>query len=591
MILNALMEYAQTRGLLENPDYEERRISCQVRIGRNGELIGIEPVFEINEKGKTFARMIEVPRGEGRTSGAFAYFLADKADYVFGVLDDSKKSAKEKKLQERHDLFTNRVQVALDATQDKGLEALLQFCRRVDTEQVLRELPENLPPGEQYVFVFDPDIDCYIHERPKVKAYWEAQRQASMGDVSEADFLCLVSGMPCVPEATHPKIKGVPGATSSGASLISFNFDASKSYGKDQNLNAPISREAAEAYTTALNHLLTWDNGTSFRISANTVVVFWTKEKKQGFETIFGQLMRADSDSKALFESPYRGLRPYLDDPDGFYALILTGAQGRIMIRDWFETTIGEIANRINEYFDELALSYPYDDPPPLGIQRLLESTVLEGKAENIPDNLSAQFSGAIFRGGPFPLSLLSATTRRNRAEGPMPEYNKKPNWKRAYTRTALTKACLIRNAKKNIFNLSIEEIPNAMDANNTNTAYRLGRLFCLLEILQARAIGNPNATVADRFFGAASTTPSTVFPRLIRLSKHHSSKLEKQGQWGFQKEITEIFETIDGFPSVFDLKDQGMFALGYYHQRAEHFRKKDSDNENTDAAKEQNDD
>ncbi|MDP8255328.1 MAG: type I-C CRISPR-associated protein Cas8c/Csd1 [Candidatus Alcyoniella australis] len=580
MILKALFDYANHRGLMDDPDYEERPVGCLIRIGRDGALLGFEPTFEPNAKGKPIPKRFNVPRGAGRTSGDLAFLLVDKSDYVLGFSDDPKKDGKPGKCAVRRELFIERIREAAAATDDEALTALLKFYDK-NTPNALRPLlPDNHPPNQQYAFVYDPDGTLLVHERPGIRAYWQGVRRAAT-EKQAAEWTCLVTGEPCVPELTHPKIKGVRGASTSGGTLVSFNFDAALSYGFKQNENAPIGQAAAEAYTTALNSLLSPRADNAISLNDNTVACFWTRENRSGFESMVGKLLGSAENVALLYQSPKKGRPAWLKDEDRFYALTLSGAQGRIMVRDWFESSVADVAENLRRHFDDLALDFPFDDPPLPGLYGLLRAIVLQGKAENIPPNLAAQSYAAILRDGPYPLTLLSAAVRRCRAEGPA------PNWHRAFLRTCVIKASLARGARKKTLNLSPEEVSEAMDPNNINTAYRLGRLFCVLELLQTRAIGNPNAGIADRFFGAASTNPVTVFPRLIKLSQHHVGKLGGSGIW-YQQQVSEILEPVSGFPTTLDLKDQGLFALGYYHQRAEMFRKKEhvdhngTENENT---------
>ncbi len=568
MILNALLDYANREHLMEDPDFEERPVGCFVRLAPDGSLLGFESTYEPNEKGKLFPKRISVPRGSVRSVAPIAFFLVDKSDYSLGFVDDKKKKADDEKVSVRWHLFIDRVREAAMATGDEALAAMLKFYEKYTPEALESLLPDNHPPGQQYAFIYDPDSTLPVHDRPAVRAYWQRLRREELAH-QDAKWTCLVTGEPCEPERTHPKIKGVRGASTSGGSLVSFNFPAAVSYNLKQNENAPIGKSAAEAYTTALNSLLSPRSNNSIQLNDNTVACFWTRENRTGFESIVAKLLGSGESVAQLYQAPQKGRPVWLDDQDRFYALTLSGAQGRIIVRDWLDLSVAEVAENLRCHFDDLELVFPFDDSPRLGMYSLLKSIVLQGKMENIPPNLAAQFYAAILRDGPYPLTLLSAAIRRSHAEGPAPD------WHRAFLRASLIKASLARAARKQTLNLSPQEVSKAMDPTNTNAAYRLGRLFCVLELLQVRAIRNPNASIADRFYGAASTNPVTVFPRLIKLSQHHVGKLAGSGIW-YQQQISEILEPVDGFPTTLDLKDQGLFALGYYHQRAEMFRKKE---------------
>jgi CRISPR-associated protein Csd1 len=296
----------------------------------------------------------------------------------------------------------------------------------------------------------------------------------------------------------------------------------------------------------------------SYRVSDDTVAVFWTRDTE--IDDIFTLLLEGNPDAvAALLGSPWKGRPNALESDAPFYLALLSGAQGRAILRDWFESTVRAIAASVRCYFDEVAIvPRLLADSETAPLRNVLRSIAVRGEDKNLPPNLAGRLFESILLGRPFPASLLETAVRRMRAEGDAPQ-----------ARIGLVKAILIRNHGM--------EVKKEMDPSNTNTGYRLGRLFAVLERLQGAAIGNPNATIVDRYFGAASKTPVLVFPRLLSLAQHHASKADNGGY--FQKLIEEIVEPLDpadAFPSVLDLPTQGMFALGYYHQRAALWRKKD---------------
>ncbi|MCL4491530.1 MAG: type I-C CRISPR-associated protein Cas8c/Csd1, partial [Nitrospirae bacterium] len=143
------------------------------------------------------------------------------------------------------------------------------------------------------------------------------------------------------------------------------------------------------------------------------------------------------------------------------------------------------------------------------------------------------------------------------------------------YPRASLIKAVLVRKAR---YKNEKEEIAMGLDAGNTNAGYRLGRLFAVLEKIQEEASPGINATIRDRFYSSASSTPVTVFSHLLKLKNHHIAKLENKGRAvNFEKLVGEIVDDINDFPAHLSLDDQGRFAVGYYHQRQDFFKKKDN--------------
>jgi CRISPR-associated protein Csd1 len=168
----------------------------------------------------------------------------------------------------------------------------------------------------------------------------------------------------------------------------------------------------------------------------------------------------------------------------------------------------------------------------------------------------------SILAGTTYPLTLLSAAVRRCRAEREI-----------TYPRAALIKGVLAREAR--YYRKIDKEVGMALDPGNTNVGYRLGRLFATLEKIQEEANPGINATIRERFYGAASSIPVAAFPHLMKLKNHHLAKLENRGRAvNLEKIIGEIVCGIEDFPAHLDLHDQGRFAIGYYHHRQDFFKK-----------------
>lgn len=600
MILQALYELAQSEGLMEDPDFERKPVAWLVRVDKGGRLLGIEGTHEVapsspsgrKKPPKPVPKRFIVPRESSRTSRARAMFLYDKAEYVFGI--DPAGERPKAKLTARLSLFRDGVKKCLDTTRDEGVKAVNEFLENVESGRQPVTLPKDCATNDLFAFIYAPDQDRLVTQREAVRKYWQAVRASGTGGTAgQANASrCLVSGAPCTPVDKHPPIKRVPGGTTSGIALVSFNSAAFESYGWGRNENAPISREAAEACSTALNRLLDYSPQAPdgrllprlhFVLSSDTVVCYWAPHAKSGdLLACLGAIFEADPTAVGeVYRSLWRGKPPAITDPSAFYALTLSGAQGRAIVRDWFESTVAEVADHLAQHFADLAIvrntpkPRDYDLPPHIPLRVLLRSLAPQGKDDAIPAPLAAELVEAALRGTPYPLSLLQRAIERMRAE------IGKTDWadlERRDARAALIKAVLNRRKRFHPETTGhYKEVKPDMDATNTSLGYVLGRLMAVLERAQQEALGNPNASVVDRFFSGASATPKAVFVRLLKNARHHVRKAKDDPEKGgvvfrLERLIDELSDRFDpkqnGFPSHLDLEQQGLFVLGYHQMR-----------------------
>lgn len=620
-MLQALYQLAQREQLMEDPDFEWKPVAWLVRVADGGKLLGVAgthftPVaVEGRKKPRPFPKNFLLPREAGRTSGDYAFFLFDKAEYVFG-LDPEKDPSKQRppeKLAARFKLFRAKADGCLVATGDAGVAAVSAFLARLGAGELAVELPAECAGNDLFAFVYGPDTDLLVTQRPAVRAYWQEQRRV---DPEQAPFThrCLVSGRPCAPVGKHPPIKNLPGGSTSGVALVSANASAFESYGWAGNDNAPVSREAAEACSTALNRLLhpafpspTAPGETlprrSLRLSADTAVCFWSAGRaSHAFEDSLAGLMDGDPSSVAeVYRSLWNGQMPELEDPSAFFALTLTGTQGRAIVRDWIESSVSQVMARLAQHFRDLAIVHltppakgrPRE--PALGARTLLRSLAVGGDEKNVPAALAAQLIHAGLAGSPYPIALLQRALERSRAESGLDEWSAS---QRRDARAALIKAVLNRHRRLLSGSSSQPEVTYAMDPTNNQDGYLLGRLMAVIELMQQTAMRDVNASVVDRYFGAASATPRAVFPNLLRNFRHHYRKAkddpEKKTQgraaW-LNRQSDRILALLnrptreamddwlaggrgvlqphlEAFPPFLNLEEQGLFVLGYHHQR-----------------------
>lgn len=584
MILQALVDYYQRKvaaepGSLPGPGWDKVELHFLLVLDLEGQLKGIEDLRSGEDRSKR-GRVSFVPRVPEKlkaTSNIAANLLWDKPSYVFGYEADPSKAAsgsdgarKQKKqgkqknparLDEQRKAFIETirkrapgreppVRAVLRFLEGNPLEQAQQHSRWVDIERAAGANLGFRIEGTQG-FVFDlPGVREGLKLDAKEKGK-EAQ--------------CLITGEESPVAELHPPIKGIRGAQSTGGSIVSFNLPAFCSYKKTQGFNSPVSEAAAFAYTGALNHLLGRDSRQKFTVGDATAVAWGQNDTTLAQE--LGSLFDEFADDpdgnigtlQALYAAPRTGSEPILNDPTEFYVLGLSPNAARLSVRFWYPTTVREIAGNILRWFEDIRLDGPEWVTHAPAVHRLFRALAVQGKADNIPPNLAGEVTRAILEGRPYPLSLLQAAIGRCRAEQ---EVN--------FERAALTKAVLRRNFNDGGINMSLNK-------DNQNPAYRLGRLFAVLEKAQEEANPGTNTTIRERYYGAGSTTPGSVLPILMRLKNHHLAKLGPGRRINLERLIGEIHQGIEDYPAHLSLADQGRFAIGYYHQRQAFYTKSDA--------------
>jgi CRISPR-associated protein Csd1 len=550
--------------------YSIQNISFLISLNADGSVAGRPADLRSGEGKKRIARLLAVPQRAKRTSGIAPNFVWDKTAYALGVTaGEGKRTAAE------HKAFVQRHRAWIASSNDEGLVALLRFLEGWRPERFAEwAWPEDMK-DQNIIFALERERldNIYIHDRPVVRELW-AKHSAESDKNAEA--VCLVSGVKAPAARLHPAIKGVWGAQSSGASIVSFNLDAFTSYGHEQGDNAPVSESIAFAYTTALNRFLARDSGHRVQIG-DAATVFWAEagdtSAAEEAEDIFASLMGIDDEKigsrgvKDTLEKIRAGRAAaavIADLPKGvrFYILGLAPNASRLSIRFYLEDEFGVIARRYLEHVERLRIEPPPREAAPSMWRMLVETAVLR-KSKNIQPNLAGEWLRAILSGTPYPRTLLSTLIMRLRADGDVNAL-----------RVAMLKSVLVRN-----FDM---EVPVAIDPAFTDQGYLLGRLFALYEQVQTAALGrNVNTTIKDKYYGAASAQPRKVFHLLEAGSAHHLSKIGKQKpglKVSLQKQIGAIMDLMepgsDPFPASLPDRSQALFGLGYYHQRNELFRK-----------------
>jgi len=574
MILQALKEYYDRRAAdpasgIAPDGFEQKEIPFVLVLDEGGHPVSLNETTEGQGKARR-AKVFLVPQGEKRTVGIRANLLWDNPEYVLGIVLKGKND----RVAEQHAAFIARLE-SLAGVADAGMMAILKFYADPNNVKQVEAFGETwkalVESGGNITFQIAGQ-KTIVAESPAIRA---AIANKSPDKYGHKD-VCLVSGTDDEIELLHASIKGVWGAQSSGANIVSFNQPSFRSWGKEQGANSPVGQSTAFAYTTALNHLL--GKGSRQRMQVGDAsTVFWSaRESKFEAEVadFFCEPPKDDPDRNVravdgLFRSVQTGALAKEEGANTFYVLGLSPNASRIAIRFWMVDSIPNMAARFCQHFEDIKIIHGPRDPATLSLFRLLVATASLGKSDNIPPNIAGDTMRAILEGRPYPQSLLQAAIRRIRADHEL-----------TYPRAALIKACINRaNRLKNPPNK--EELKVTLDLNNANIGYRLGRLFASLEKLQSEAHPGLNATIRDKFYGAASSTPVTVFGNLMRLKNHHLAKLENGGRRvNFERLLAEIVNGIDNFPSHLNLEDQGRFAIGYYHQMQDFYTKKTENNQ-----------
>lgn len=605
MILQALYDYYRRRCADPDPSrhlpaygLERKEMGFVLELDAQGML---KSVVDLRQRigSRWVGTPLLVPKAAKKTSGVKANLLWDNAEYVLALpdpkkLDIARAKGKEDEYRARlvdmQTAFVDRIDSLPEgAKSDAGVLAVLHFLRNQPGDQMaaLGAGEEVAASGAAITFRLIDDPGVLVSQRPSVAAH--AMPTEDDGDEDDgaggtaitcdsAPSLCLVSGETTDIERLHSAIKGVWGTQTSGANIVSFNLDAFRSFGKAQGGNAPVGKAAAFAYTTALNALLARDSAQRVQVG-DASTVFWA-EGADTLEDELATLLGVDTDDpdahtrqvKSLFESVRTGAFDGARGDNRFYVLGLAPNAARIAVRFWHAASLAQIATHLRAWFDDLALDRPtFERDAHPALKRLLRAVVLDGDLSRLPPSLSGSILQSIFAGAPLPALWLNLAVQRCRAERDVP-----------YHRAAAIKACLnrsIRHARS-----FEEEYTPMLDPSNTQPAYRLGRLFAVLEKIQEESAGGTlNKTIRDRYYGAASSTPGSVVPLLLKLKNHHVAKLDDRGSRMLYRAFQDhrpddyiglILAGIDDIPPHLSLPQQGRFALGYYHERQAFFTK-----------------
>ena len=576
MILQALTRYYEdllSRGEIAAPGWSPAKISYALCLNGAGDLEQVIPTMEEVTKGKKTVlqpQTFSLPAAVKRTVGIDANFLWDNSSYLLGVDQKGKP-------ERSRDCFAAAAQkhhAVLDGVDSPIARAILTFFDTWQPEHAAEHPAltgqfEEVTAGANLLFRVD---GCYPQKDDAIRAAWQSCRESS--DPDAVRMQCLVTGREDEITATHPAIKGVRNAQSSGAALVSFNAPAFCSYGREQNFNAPVGKYAAFAYTAALNHLLA--DRKNVQLIGDTTVVCWAEGANPAYQSFFGtacfgaETGLSDDDLRAALKR-LAELKPCDDlgiDPNRpFYILGLAPNAARLSVRFFLRDSFGRLMKNVNAHYERLEIVRPaYAKTNILPLWAMLRETVnLNSRDKSPSPAMAGAATRAVFSGGPFPASLLEAVMLRIRAE-------RNITWGRA----AIIKAYYLKNPHKDC---PKEVLTVSLNEASTDTAYTLGRLFSVYEAVQQAANPGINTTIKDKYFNSAAAMPAGIFPVLNNLCQKHLRKLDGRQRVYYDKQIMTLKGILgESYPMRMTLAQQGSFDLGYYHQTQKRYTKKEDE-------------
>jgi len=540
MILEKLCEFAETVEDFPPPHFKKRSIDYLIEINEEGELLGFT---DVSDEGKIF---IYADHLIGRTSQVKPHLLVDKASYVFGNIEEESLSSRQKKTKNE---FYKLILESYQATSEQTIYSILKF---LENTQVEDHIENDLKNNNWLAFRVNGKDPLKIGS---IQEFWQ-KRQNKVANEKRSDFIseCLICGQEKVIADRDPeqfKLLRV-GGQSGGSSLISANHKSFESYGLSGSYIASICFDCATQYGRAANYLIEKEK---HRLKIGDILyIFWTKNNLEfnGFELLENP---EENELRNFLKSFKSGKKAYIDDEE-FYCLALSANNSRTVVRDWISTTIENVEENINNYFREMKLDDNKSDRY-YGINSLVSQTAF--KFDDIKPIVAESLAAYAIKGSPLVEAVLFNTVKRIKAD--------------VEFRVTRPRASLL----KMYFNSHPEggiKVKNKLNKKENSPAYLCGRLFSVIEIIQKKALPGIKSTIVDRYYGTASSAPASVFGNLIRKAQHHLAKLRKEDSttgmyYWLQSELEDIMVELNDFPATLSLKEQGLFALGYYQQKA----------------------
>lgn len=582
MILKTLYDYYHRCGDLAPQGFELKEISFIIVLDADGNLIDVE---DVRKEDKRHGTSYLVIKGVRSGTAPKPYLFWDNVEYTCNYVAPNPKDTPERqdelrrKAAIKHNALVDKFKAVASRNPDKtALRAVCLFYENGGLEKLYahhlwHEIIKK--PTVNISYRLDGETEIVAEEQCLANEVTE-----SYNENRKDRSVCIITGKKCDPVESNTPTP-IPDSQAT-ARLVSFQVNSGyDSYGKQKGLNAPISREAEACYTTALNRLLGKGSRNRYVIG-NRTFVFWGSSNSEASGMLenalanelngFGNCLdETEEDNpnvrveivRKTFKSIYSGNVPGALT-DRFYILGLAPNAARIAVTHWSDSSLQEFASNILQHHEDMEIADTrMDKKPYTDLYNILRAIAVNGKVSDIKSNLPEAILKSIVDGSPYPYSMMQQAILRIHADH-----------KVGTVRAAIIKAYLNRIDRDKQKQLTV-----MLNKEEDNIGYLCGRLFAVLEYTQRKALGI--SSVADKYIGAAMTTPAMVFPTLIKLTQHHLSKINDHVYITMiRQEITgKILST--GFPAQLNLYDQGRFVIGYDHQMADLYTCKNKQKEN----------
>lgn len=607
MLIKALSDYydnLKNKGLVIPSGYSKVKIHYKICLSEEGELMAILPFNSSEEGAKIKFTELLLPNRTEKTA-IEANNIEHRGAYIFGMEIEKKKkdgvdtysyNATSKKAIKSHDVFVKKNLEYIKNINSPIVNAYRSFMEKWKPEdQTENTKLLNIAKSystSNFVFALHNDINVLLHEDAEIKRKNEEQNTTREDEDLPIKTQCAILGKEAEISRIHKKIKGLPKGQSSGTVLVGFNNSSEESYGATQSYNSNISETVMLRYTESLNFLLSSQNHK--KTLGDLTILYWASSPDEVYEDLFSNLLMGNNDNineeeankildksvsllqSGSFSFSNLELMDKMSENTDFFLVGLKPNISRISLKFIYRKKAGDLFKNVIRHQVDISMSDKMKVLPLWRLDTLLENPKISSKEKTVNPSFYAKLLEAIVNGTRYPESLLQTLIRRMKYDDLS-----------ATSDVTMKRAGLIKgflNREQRLLNKE-EEFTMALNKENDNPAYLCGRLFALLEKLQVDTADTKlNRTIRESYFASASSKPSVVFPKLIKLSQHHLSKLKGKNEGFavyFNTQIEEVFALLGTeFPEYLQLRDQGKFMIGYYQQMKDLYTRKEKLND-----------